>query len=98
MKAIDVLLRQYRVEHACGVNLSGQRKLNENAVNARVLIEATDNAEHVFGGRRSRQPIGDVVQAEVLAGCGLARHIDVRCGVVANEESPKARSRASAVD
>ena len=52
MKAVDIFLGRDGIEQRLGVDLRGQRQLDEDAVDVVAGVELGDEGEHVFGGDR----------------------------------------------
>ena len=95
MKAIDVLCRVNRIEHQRGVDLLGQRQLNEYAVYFVARVQITNQREQLFG----RRGLGQVdllgVEPKLLAGSYLAGNVDLRCRIAAYKHRRKSRSNSA---
>jgi hypothetical protein len=86
METVDVLGGVDGFKNAFGVDLLGKRELDEDAVDIVVAIEIFDDAEHFEsgdGGWRSEKSAG---HAELFAGGDFAFYVEVRGGIVADED------------
>jgi hypothetical protein len=85
MEAVDVFHRIDRFEDAFGIDLRRKRKLDENAVDIVVVVEIGDELKNVVsgsvGGRRMK-PVG---HAELFARSDFAFDVDVRRGILTDE-------------
>ncbi len=54
METIHILLRRDGEQDALGVDVGGQRKLDEDAINVIAGIELLDEGDELFGGGWSR--------------------------------------------
>ncbi len=94
MKAVDVFGGGDGVEEDFGVDLVGQRQLDEDAVDFVAGVEGGDEVEHGFSsdvlGRRDEV----AVDAEFGAGLDLVADVNLRGGDVADEHGGEAGADA----
>ena len=96
-EAVDVLAGIDRVEDALlgiGAERLRQRRLDENAVVLRILVEAVDDGEHGRERGRPRQPLEVHAHAGVFGRLQLVADVDLGCRVVADEHD-RERGRAA---
>ena len=88
---VDVLLRRDRLDDPVLVEVVRQRELDEEPVDRVVGVERRDRREHVLLGRVRREL--DVARLHARRGRGLLLQVDVdvRGGVVADEDRSRAR-------
>jgi len=86
MKTVDVFSRVDGFEDAFGIYLRRERKLNENAVDVVVTIQAIDDGEEIFGADGSRRSEKPARQAELFARGNFAFYIELRSGAFADED------------
>ena len=86
METVDVLRGIDEAQYLFGVDRGRQRELDEDAVDLRAAVVVVDLRHHLQGGGRSRQRRRLVIQAQLLAGPGLAPNVDGRSGIVADEQ------------
>ena len=86
MDPVDVLLRRDRLDDPVLVEVARQRQLDEEAVDRVVGVERRDRREDVLLGRVRREL--DVARLHARGGRGLLLQVDVdvRSGVVADED------------
>ena len=94
-EAVHVLGGIHEPEDARCVDLLRQRRLHEDAVDVAAAAQGIDRGRHLLGGGRGGQARGFVVNPEVVAGLGLAPHVDGRGGVVPDEDDAEPRTRTS---
>ena len=68
-----------------------ERRLHEDAVDPVVDVQLVDQRQQLAQLRRRRQAMNDHVQARLLTGPFLAADVDVRRGVVADEDDRQSR-------
>jgi len=95
MEAVNIFLGRDGVEEGLGVNLLGQRKLDEDAVDVVAGVELGDEGEHLGGGDGVGR--GDEVaeDAQFLAGFDFAADVNLRGGHVADEDGGEAGTDAA---
>jgi hypothetical protein len=94
MEAIHIFFRRDFEQHALGIDLLGERKLDEDAVNVVARVEFVDERDHLRGGDRLWRRDLLAVDAELLAGLDLVAHVDLGGGVVAHEHGGEAGTEA----
>src|SRR5207245_1716874 len=94
MEAVHVFCRIDGFENALGIDLGRKRELDENAIDVIGAIQIFDDGEQVEssrGGGRSNKCTGE---AELFAGCDFTFHVELRSGIVANENGREAGTNA----
>lgn len=89
MEAVDVLLRGNGTDDLLLVEATRQRKLNQDAVHARILIEAGNGLQKGLLGRIRRKPNRKGRNATLDARPLLCRHIRNGSGIVAEKNDGK---------
>ena len=90
MKTVDVFGGIDGFENALGVHLFRKRELDENAVDAIVVVEVGDELQHFLGGDAGRRSVEPTVEAEMMAGFDFAFYIELRGGIVSDQDSGEA--------
>ena len=91
MEAVDVFVGPHALLHDLGVETFGERQLHENAVGLVAFVQAIDLGDQLVLadiGRQSHRFAGD---ANLLAVARLARDVDLRGGVVTDEDDRESR-------
>ena len=96
MKAVDVLRRIDRIEHARGVDLVGQRQLDQDAVHRGVGVERAQPGEQVALADVSRQLEQSAVDADLGGHSRLGAHVGPARRMVADQDHPQAGRTAVA--
>ena len=86
MKTVHVLGGIDGFEDALGVDVCGEGKLDEDAVDLVVAIQAIDEGEHFFGGDSCPGRTQEAGEAELFASSNLALDVKLRSGVFADED------------
>ena len=94
MKSVHVLARIERAHDGCFIDVLRRRRLNQNAVNARVAIEFFDSPEKLSLCGRLWQLQLKRVQSQLAAHLVFRTHIGARSRIVADENDGKARRNA----
>jgi len=91
MEAVNVFVGVDCFEESFGVDVAGQRKLDEDAVDIVAVVEVVDQVQHLVG----RDALGRCEQlaedTEFATGFDLAADVDLRSGDFADEDYSKAR-------
>ena len=85
MKAVDVFVRRDSFEDTLGIDLMGKRKLDEDPVDAVVVIEVGDELKHVVGGNVGGRRVKPMGHAELFASSDFAFDVDVRGGILTDK-------------
>ena len=85
MKAVDVFCGIDRFENALGVDLRGEGKLDENAVDRVVVVEIVNEAEHLVRGDGSGRRVHPAGDAELLASGDFGFYVELRGGIFADQ-------------
>jgi hypothetical protein len=96
-EAVDVLARVDRVEHLLlGVCAEGfrQRRLDQNAVELGVDVEAAHRGQQSSERGRPRQPLQMHSHSGILCGFQLVADVDLRSRIVAHEHDREGRRPA----
>src|SRR6266851_1975294 len=94
MKTVHVLGGIDGFQDALGIDLRGKRKLDENAVNVVVAIQVFDDGEQIEGGHGGWRREERAGEAELFAGGNLALDVELRGGILADENGREARANA----
>ena len=99
MQAVDVLGRIDALGDLIGIDGFGQRQLHQDAVDRGIGIQAIDQRQQLALRRRRRQVVGKGDHADRVGHPALVAYVDLRCGILANENDgeprwPLARSDA----
>jgi hypothetical protein len=86
VKSVNILCWVNRVEQGFGVNLGGQRKLDEDTVNVVTGVESGDEVEHFSGGYGGGWRDEVAVDAKFGTGLHLAADVNLRGGDIAYED------------
>ena len=95
METINIFGRQHGGEHHRFANLFGQRCLDENAVQARLAIQAANEFEQVRLGRLAIQNVSFRDDAEFGTGLFFPAHVDFGSGVFTHADKGKAGHHAA---
>jgi len=76
------------------INVGGRRRLDEDAVDRRIVVEAFDDLEEFFLGGFGREGDFFGVDAEVSTGADFRADVDFRGGVFTDEDDGEAWSDA----
>ena len=98
MKAVHVLSGIDGFENALGVDLRREGKLDENAVNGVIVVQVTNEAQHLVGGDGGERRVHPTGEAELLAGGDLGFDVQLRGGIFAGEDRSQAGTNAFAVE
>lgn len=90
VEAIDVFGRSDGFKNALGIDLRGQRELDQDAVDIIVVVQVGDEPEHEVGGYVGGWSVKPMGHAELFAGSNLAFDVDVRGGIFADENGCEA--------
>ena len=85
MEPVDILDGRDAAEHQRRVELLGQRKLDEDAVDRVVGIELGEQLLEMARIDVGREAVVEAGDAHLLGGFVLARNVDVRSGILADE-------------
>jgi hypothetical protein len=85
VEAVDVLVGVDRAEDLRLVHVLGERKLDEDAVDAVVGVQVGNEVEDLRLGRVDRETVVARLDTRLVRCLVLRPHVDVRCGVVAHE-------------
>src|SRR5216683_3216697 len=72
-------------QNALGIDLRGKRKLDEDAVDVVVAIQVFDDGEQIEGGHGGWRREERAGEAELFAGGNLALDVELRGGILADE-------------
>jgi hypothetical protein len=89
MEAVDILFGSDGEEDALRVDLFGERKLDENAVDFGAAIEIFHQGQEIFGGKRGGRRDGFVANAEFIRGFGFTADVDLGSWIIADENHRK---------
>ena len=81
-------------EQARGIDVRGQRKLDEDAVDLVAGVEGATSVEQFLGGDARGRRVHLAVDAELAAGFDLAADVNLRGGDFADEDDGEARGVA----
>ena len=98
MKTVDIFCGLDSFENFFGVDLFGERKLDEDAVDVVVAVEIVDEFKHVLGcgrGERRVQPTGD---AELFAGGDFAFDVELGGRIFSDEDGGETGTDALGVE
>ena len=98
MQAVDVLLRVDRPDDSRLVHVLGQRQLDEDPVHGVVRIQLREQLQDLALRRRLRQPVVARRDARLLRRLVLPADVDVRRGVLADEDGREADRTAERLD
>jgi hypothetical protein len=85
MKAIDILFGSDRFDNPSGINMGGQRHLDENAVDRWVGVEFTDDRQKGWLGGICGQRVLNRVKPKLLGLHALIAHIDLTSRIATDE-------------
>ena len=94
MKRVNILNWVNTVNNLFIVEMLGERKLAQNAVDFRVIIKFFDQRIKLLLGCCGRQSIFHAVKAAFLTGTLFIADINLRCGIVADNNNRKTGSNA----
>ncbi len=92
MKTVHVFGGGDRVEDLFRIDLPGQGHLDENAVDVIAVVQFVDRGQQVLRENRSRRSQKETGEAEFAARSDLAVHIELRGGIVADQDGSKPRT------
>ncbi len=92
MEAIDVLVRTDALEQQRGVQMLGQRQLNQDAVDGGVVVELIDQRQQLFLAGFGGKIVGLRMKPDFLAVLALVRHINLGRRVHAHQNHCQARN------
>ena len=95
MKSVHVFRRIDRIQQTLGVDVRGQRKLDQDAVDLVARVELSDQRVHLFGGDGVGRRDEVAVDPEFGAGLHLAANVNLRCCHVAHQHRGQARLDAT---
>src|SRR5439155_24026165 len=95
MKAVDILRRRYRLEHARGVHVLRQRQLHQDAVQRGIGVERGDALEELVLAYRRWILVQARVHAGLLRGEHLVLHVHPGGGVIAREDHGESGAHAA---
>ena len=90
VQPVDVLVRVDRGDDARLVDVRRQRELHEDPVDRVVRVQLLEQLEDLALRRRLGQPVVARLDARLLRGLVLPADVDVRRGIVADEDRRKA--------
>ena len=90
MEAIHVFRGMHGFQDALGVHLRRKRKLDKDAVDVVVVIQVIHNSEKLPRGHGGRWCEEAARQPKLFAGGNFAFHVELRCGIFADENGSKA--------
>ncbi|MNR23217.1 hypothetical protein D3C85_1402240 [compost metagenome] len=94
MKPVHVLLGRDGLDDLVRVHVLGQRKLHQDAVDGRVLVQDGDAGQQFGLGHLGRVLLFHGMQAGLFAGRDLVAHIHLRRGVRAHQHHGQAGAGA----
>jgi len=86
MKAVNVFCGIDGFENALGVDLSGEGKLDENAVDGVVAVQFANETEQLVGGNRGGRGMHPAGEAELLTGGDFGFNVELGSGIFAYED------------
>jgi hypothetical protein len=89
METIDVLVRHDALEHISAVDLTGERQLDEDPIDAGIRVQFVDMVYECRLRRVHRKVTEVGLEASLLAVTLFAAHVDLGCGVSADENYRK---------
>jgi hypothetical protein len=98
MKAVDVLARIDSLDHALDVDLRRQWQLHENAAHGSIRVQSIDECEQLRFAYVARQIIGERLHSHAVGRFTFVANIDLRRGVLADEDHRKTRRGPSRGD
>ena len=94
MKSVYILLRHDCGEDAPLVHVWRQRELDQDAIDARVVIQGTNASEDILLDRVGWKLVQLGKHTSFLAGKHLVPHISTRCGIVTDDDDRQAGAHA----
>ena len=94
METVDVFRGIDCFEDTLGVDLGRKRELHENAVHLVVAVQAFDERKQLKSGHRGRRRDELARQTEFFASRDFALYVELRSGILADENRSKARPHA----
>ena len=91
MEPVGVLGRVDRSDRRFPVEVARERKLHEDPVDGRVVVEHADQVFEIMLGDRGRKVMMGGHHSDLLGVAPLAANVDLGGGVVANENRGQAR-------
>jgi len=98
MKTVDVFCRVDGFENFFCVDLFGEGKLDEDAVDLVVAIEIVDKLQHVFGGGSGEWSVQPTGEAELFAGSDFAFDVKLGSGIFSDQYGGEAGTDALGVE
>ena len=89
-QAVHILDGVDVIDEVVLVQLGRERKLEDDTVDALILIERSDRVHEFFGGTVSRKVLFDELDVHFLTGFLLIAHIDLTRGIIANGDNRQA--------
>ena len=90
MEAVHVLVRRDGVQYGVGIEVGGQRQLDEDTVYLRVGVERGDLGEQFRLGGVSRQAVFEAVKSRFFCLDAFVAYIDFACRIFADEDDGEA--------
>lgn len=97
MEAVDVFRRINGFKDAFGIDLRRKWELDKDTVDIVVVVEVDDELKHVVGGSTGRRAMKPVSHAELFAGSDFAFDVNVRRGILADENCGETGTNALGV-
>ena len=94
VKAVDVFGRVNCRDHGVGIDLLGQRQLNQDAVDASVGVELGNLCQKLLLRRFGRHSKFERTDARIRASLDFVAHINLAGGIVADENHGQRRGNA----
>ena len=94
MEAVNVFGWRNSLNHLLRFNVGRQRQLHQDAMNGWIAVERVDACEQGVFRHVGRVLLQHRVQAAFLTGLDLVAHVDLRGGVLADQQYRQARCDA----
>ncbi|VTR68175.1 conserved hypothetical protein [Desulfosarcina cetonica] len=94
MEPVDILVRIDGVEHFFLINVLGQGQLNQDTVDAVVLVVLVDQGQKIRFGNIHRLAVLNFLESDAVGGFDLEGHIGNGCRVLAHEDGDQPGNHA----
>ena len=89
MKTIDILVGINRADDRMGVDMSGQRELDQYAIDVGFIIQATDQGEQKFLRCMRWQAVFETGNARLGTGAPFCTDINAARGIITDQDDRK---------
>ena len=94
MKAVDILRRIHRHQHFFGIDLRGQRQLDQDSVDVVAPIEMVDEGQQLGSRGGFRRSVLLAEDTHFFTALHFAANVNLRRGIVPHQHNSQARTHA----